>query len=83
MLEGDAAKQFLRLDKAIQVKIAKKLKRLEGKDARSRHLGHGLPVFVEEVGQYRIVFKTREDLKQKRIVFIGDHKEYEKWYRGR
>jgi len=81
-LEEEAARQLSRLDKTARDKIAKKLAWLEREDAESRHLRRGLPVFVEEVGGYRIVFKTRADLKQKRVVFVGNHKEYERWYKG-
>ena len=80
--EAEAKKQFFKLDKSVQDEIEKKMKKLERDDFVSRHLKHGVPVFVEEVGQYRIVFKTREDMKQKRVVFIGNHKEYEKWYKS-
>ena len=81
ILDETARKQFLGLDRSIQERIAKKLKQLERDDLRSRHFEHGIPVFVEEVGQYRIAFKTREDLKEKRVVYIGRHKDYEKWYK--
>ena len=43
----------------------------------------GLPYFVIEVGQYRIVYKYYEEKELKIIYFIGTHKEYEKWYSGR
>lgn len=82
LLEEDARKMFLKLDNSVRERIGKKLKQLELEESNSRHLEHGVPVFVEEVGQYRIVFKKREELKQKRVVFIGDHKEYEKWYKN-
>lgn len=78
-LEPEALESFLSLDKSIRDRIEKKLKQLENKEVASRHLQHGVPVFVEEIGQYRIVFKTREDLKEKRVYFIGDHKAYQKW----
>jgi hypothetical protein len=48
-------------------------------DLNARHLKFGKNCFVEEVGQYRIAFKIMAEIKEKRIVFIGDHKEYEKW----
>ena len=81
--EAEAETQFHSLEGGVREKISKKLEQLQRGDMQSRHLKHGIPVFVEEVGQYRIVFKTRDDLKQKRVVFVGDHKHYEKWYRGR
>lgn len=35
---------------------------------------------VEEVGQYRIAFIQDESTRTKRIHFVGNHKQYEKWY---
>ena len=45
----------------------------------SRHLKQ-TPVFVEEVGQYRICFRIDEKEKVKIFYFVGDHKDYERWY---
>ena len=39
-----------------------------------------LNLFVKKVGQYRIVYVKDIVEKKKIIYFIGDHKEYEKWY---
>jgi hypothetical protein len=36
--------------------------------------------FVIEVGQYRIAYYCDEKKKEKVIHFVGDHKEYRKWY---
>lgn len=77
--EPDAEAQFLALDNSIRIQIAKKLKQLMRDDFKSRHLKHGSPFFVEEIGQYRIGFYIEEDKKEKWIFFVGDHKEYEKW----
>lgn len=81
ILEGKAREQFLKLDKTIKEQMAKKLKQMERDDFDSRHFKHGVPVFVEEAGQHRIVFRKVEETKQKRVIFIGDHKEYEKWFK--
>lgn len=81
ILEKEARVQFLELDAANQDRVRKKLTRLERDDIKSRHLKHGLQSFVEEVGQYRIAFRIQEATKTKQVVFIGDHKEYEKWYK--
>ncbi|MFH0973239.1 MAG: hypothetical protein V1817_00400 [Candidatus Micrarchaeota archaeon] len=78
--EDEAKKQFFDLDKTIQYRIEKKVGQLERDDFKSRHLKHGVPVFVEEIGQYRLVFKTIEAKKEKRILFVGDHKHYKEWY---
>jgi len=80
ILDETSRKQFLGLDKPIKERIEKKLRQLEREEFKSRHFRHGVPVFVEEVGQYRIAFKIREDLKEKRVVYIGKHGDYEKWY---
>ena len=81
LLEDSAKEQFFALDQAVKEEVRKKLKQIERDDKRSRHLRHGLPAFVEECGQYRIGFVLCERLKQKRVVFIGKHKEYETWCR--
>jgi mRNA-degrading endonuclease HigB of HigAB toxin-antitoxin module len=39
-----------------------------------------LAFFVDEVGQYRIVYRVLEETKHVRFYFVGTHKEYEKWY---
>ena len=80
VLDEEARKLFLALDKSVREIIAKKLVQLEREDLQSRHLKVGVPVFVEETGQYRIAFKKREQEKQKLVVFVGDRKDYVKWY---
>ena len=82
LFEKNAERQFLDLEKPVRERIAKKLRQLENDEFGSRHLKHGLPFFVEEVGQFRIAFKERADLGQKRVIFVGNHKDYEKWYKS-
>ena len=82
ILDETPRKQFLDLGKPIKERIEKKLRQLEREDLKSRHFRRGVPVFIEEVGQYRIAFKIREDLKEKRVIYIGKHKDYEKWYKS-
>jgi hypothetical protein len=43
-----------------------------------RHMEYGLDFFVIEVGQYIIVYTCEG--KQKTIYFVGNPKDYEKWY---
>ena len=70
---------FESLDRGVQLRIVKKIKQiLDG--LPGRHLEHGADYFVEEVGQYRICYKSFEDRKARRFYFVGIHKEYEKWY---
>ncbi len=37
---------------------------------------------VEEAGQYRIAFYQNEEQRKKEIHFVGNHKQYEKWYKS-
>ncbi len=67
---------FARLDNSIKRQIARKIDKLAF-PINARHLLHGLPYFVVQVGQYRIVF---EEIGATRILlFVGDHKQYEMW----
>jgi hypothetical protein len=81
LLESEAQEKFISLDKSIQIKIAKKLLQMERADFSSRHLKHGTPYFVEEIGQHRIAYIQDDKLMQRQVMFIGDHKEYEKWFK--
>lgn len=67
------------LPEDLKMRVMKKIKRiLEG--LPTRHLEHGIPYFVEEFGrQYRICYKSFEDVKVRRFYFVGKHKDYEKW----
>jgi len=73
--------RFERLPEDLKARVVKKLKQiLDG--LPGRHLKHGLDYFVEEVGQYRICYKTFKERKVRRFYFVGDHKEYKKWLRN-
>ena len=72
---------FKSFDKSVQEKITKKILQLKQPHS-SRHMKHGAPFFVEEVGGYRIVFIINEKEMMKRIEFVGTHKQYERWYSG-
>ena len=71
-------KYFSKLGSVTQDKIMKKISQLEVLEG-IRHLRHGTPYFVAEPGQYRICFE--EIGKMRQIFFVGDHKQYEKWYK--
>ena len=76
--DEDWLEYYNRLDSSIQNRAKKLLRKLkEGLDGR--HLKHGLDFFVLEFGQYRICYKKDEQQKTKKLYFVGDHKEYEKW----
>jgi mRNA-degrading endonuclease RelE of RelBE toxin-antitoxin system len=81
-LESEAEAQLDNIDKSTRIKLLKKLIRLQEENL-SRHLKKGLPFFVAEVGQYCICFKIEEQLQEKRVYFIGKHKEYAKWYKAK
>lgn len=68
------------LDRSVQMKLYKKIAQLEN-GLPARHLKHGLPYFVVELGSYRIAFVVEPD-KTRKIFFVGDHKEYKNWYKS-
>jgi mRNA-degrading endonuclease RelE of RelBE toxin-antitoxin system len=72
-------KYFRKFDKGIQHQILKKISQLMT-TSNHRRL-HQSKFCVEEVGQYRICFIITEETKTKYIHFIGNHKQYEKWYK--
>ena len=78
VLHSEAKKALDCLDKAVKLQILKKLVQMEREDLKSRHLKKGLAYFVEEAGQYRICFSQEE--KTRKVWFIGNHKQYRKWY---
>lgn len=55
-------KHFVNLNQDIQKRIWKKIQQIEN-GLPGRHLEHGLPFFVEEVGQYRICYTQDETIK--------------------
>lgn len=67
---------FSKLDNSIRILIKKKINQLKLLSG-ARHLKHGLPYFVVGVNQYRIVFEEFENIR--RIMFVGNHKQYEEW----
>lgn len=69
---------FFKIDKSERIKIYKKIKKLKNLKKR-RHLKFGLSFFVEEMGQYRVVYENIEEKKIININFIGNHKDYEKF----
>ncbi len=77
-----AKKALDSLDTPVRIRILKKTTQLQREDLDSRHLRAGLPFFVEDIGQYRVCFEKDEQNKKKIVRFVGDHKEYEKWYKS-
>jgi mRNA-degrading endonuclease RelE of RelBE toxin-antitoxin system len=71
--------RLLAMDKPLRERLIKRILRMRD-EPPGRHLLRGFPFFVEEVGQYRIIYTVADDLKK--IHFVGDHKEYERWLQG-
>tara|TARA_Y100000310_G_C20703003_1_gene831828 strand:- start:467 stop:772 length:306 start_codon:yes stop_codon:yes gene_type:complete len=69
---------FKKFDKPTRERIMKKLDQME-KPAKPRGL-RSSNYLVEEVGQYRIAYEADEQAHTKSVHFIGNHKQYEKWY---
>ncbi len=72
---------FKDLPPDIKIRALKKLEKIK-EGLPGRHLEHGVPIFVEEIGQYRICY-TQDDIKKiRKVFFVGKHKDYEKWYKS-
>ena len=72
---------FKKFDKATREQIMKKLDQMD-QPLQARGM-HSSKYQVEEVGQYRIAFRQDEKTLTKEVHFIGNHKQYEKWYNKR
>ncbi len=79
LFSEDAYHMFKRLDKSIKSKIIKAIDGIKVKDSGKRLKGHS-NFIVKKVGQYRIVYVIDNKDMVKVVYFVGDHKEYEKWY---
>ena len=69
-----------KMDRSQLVLFGKHIDKIADNLAR-RHMKHGLPYFVDEVGQGRIVYQVVND-----TIFVlrcfASHKDYEKWYKS-
>ncbi len=70
---------FATLDHAMKVRVAKKIRKILERP-KKRHMRKNARFFVDEVGQYRITYRVFDEQNQVRFYFVGDHKQYEKWY---
>lgn len=70
---------FRKFDKPVQQQIIKKLDQME-QPLQARGL-HSSKYQVEEAGQFRIAFRQDEQTRTKEVHFVGNHKQYEKWYK--
>ena len=71
---------FKKFDNSTRKHILNKLNQMK-QPLGARGL-HSSEFQVEEVGQYRIAFIEDETTKTKFVHFVGDHKQYEKWYKS-
>lgn len=74
-------KNFKKFDKNTQQIIIKKIEK-QIEETKTRHLKLGVEFYVVELGQYRIAIKIEEERKIKEVWFVGNHKQYKKWYKG-
>ncbi len=71
---------FKDFDKSIRIRIIKKFEQM-----KSPIVGRGLRssrYLVEEIGGYRIAYILDELSNSKKIHFVGNHKQYERWFSG-
>ena len=71
---------FEKIDNTVKERVAKKIRKIL-EFPKKRHLKKGARFFVDEIGQNRIVYRVFEENKEVRFYFIGNHKEYEKWFK--
>ena len=76
----DWPEYFDKLNNQIKERTAKKIQKILERPQK-RHLVSGAKYFVDEIGQYRILYLIFEEKQEVRFFFIGNHKEYEKWYK--
>lgn len=78
--DEDWPQYFDRLENEIKERTVKKIKKIL-EYPKKRHLKQGVRFFVDEIGQYRILYRVFEDNQEVRFYFVGNHKQYEKWYK--
>ena len=70
---------FDTLDNTIKERVTKKIQKIL-EYPKKRHLAGGAKYFVDEVSQYRILYMIFEEKQEVRFFFVGNHKQYEKWF---
>jgi len=71
---------FAKFDNSVQQLILKKFEKMK-QPLVGRGL-HSTRYLVEEVGQYRIAYIEDSKRFVKMVHFVGNHKQYEKWYKS-
>ncbi|MCX6778597.1 MAG: hypothetical protein NT157_07020 [Candidatus Micrarchaeota archaeon] len=72
---------FKDFDKSVQQRILKKFEQMKLL-LKGRGL-HSSKYMVEETGGYRIAYIEDKAAGAKRIHFVGNHKQYVRWYGGK
>ena len=72
---------FSKMDKSAREIIWKKILK-QKEETKTRHLRFGVEFYVVETGQYRVALKIDEEEKTKTVWFVGNHKQYERWYKS-
>jgi len=70
---------FEGLDKGTRERVARKIRKIIG-FPQKKHLKGKARFFADEVGQYRIIYRVFEEDKTVVFYFVGDHKDYKRWY---
>ncbi|MCR4335161.1 MAG: type II toxin-antitoxin system RelE/ParE family toxin [archaeon] len=76
----DWPEHFSKLEHLIKERTSKKIQKIL-EHPQKRHLESRAKYFVDKVGQYRILYMIFEEKQEVRFFFVGNHKEYEKWYK--
>lgn len=78
--DEDWPRYFNKIDNTIKERVAKKINKIV-EFPKKRHLKQGARFFVDEIGQHRILYRIFDEMKEVRFYFVGNHKEYQKWFR--
>lgn len=71
---------YRKLSNEMKERTAKKIRKIL-EHPQKRHMKKGARFFAGQVGQNRIIYRVFEREKEVRFYFVGNHKEYEKWYK--
>ncbi|MGA9141818.1 MAG: hypothetical protein WBZ29_16450 [Methanocella sp.] len=78
LLSDKARRDLRKMDEKPALIFAKHIDKISGLPPR-RHLKHGLPYNVDEVGGRRLVYEYKEGILYI-IRCFTDHRDYEKWF---
>lgn len=69
---------FHTLERETQLRVFKKIQQLKGV-VSARHLKHGNPCFVLNIGGNRVTYTQDAALGVRTVRFAGNHKDYLEW----